>query len=68
MKTKTNNQEETDNNDKMLLLTDFLYHVGDFTILFDEDSNKLKINTSHGSKHLKIRPKADNSIEVSACR
>ena len=38
------------------------------TILFDEDSHELKINTSHASKHLKVRPKADNSIEVAACR
>jgi hypothetical protein len=51
-----------------VLAAGFLYTIGDFTILFDEDSHELKINTSHASKHLKVRPKADNSIEVAACR
>lgn len=51
-----------------VLAAGFLYMIGDFTILFDEDSHELKINTSHASKHLKVRPKADNSIEVAACR
>jgi hypothetical protein len=51
-----------------VLAEGFLYMIGDFTILFDEDSHELKINTSHASKHLKVRPKADNSIEVSAYR
>lgn len=47
---------------------DFIYRIGDFTILFNEDSHELEISTSHASKHLKIRPKTDNRIIVSAYR
>ena len=59
---------ETATCDNNVLVDGFLYMIGDFTILYDEDSHELKINTSHASKHLKVRPKADNSIEVAACR
>ena len=59
---------ETATCDNNVLVAGFLYMIGDFTILYDEDSRELKINTSHASKHLKVRPKADNSIEVAACR
>ena len=59
---------ETATCDNNVLAAGFLYMIGDFTILYDEDSRELKINTSHACKHLKVRPKADNSIEVAACR
>lgn len=70
MTTQNNNsvQDQNATCDNNMLAAGFLYTIGDFTILFDEDSHELKINTSHASKHLKVRPKADNSIEVSACR
>ena len=63
-----NLKKETPTDANNVLVAGFLYMIGDFTILFDEDSHELKINTSHASKHLKVRPKADNSIDVSACR
>lgn len=69
-KTEKNNsvQYQNDTFDNNVLANGFLYKIGDFTIIYDEESNELKINTSHASKHLKVRPKADNSIEVAACR
>jgi hypothetical protein len=65
---KDSKKHETRTDANNVLAAGFLYTIGDFTILFDEDSHELKINTSHASKHLKVRPKADNSIEVAACR
>jgi hypothetical protein len=65
---KDSKKHETPTDANNVLAAGFLYTIGDFTILFDEDSHELKINTSHASKHLKVRPKADNSIEVAACR
>jgi hypothetical protein len=65
---KDSKKHETRTDANNVLAAGFLYTIGDFTILFDEDSHELKINTSHASKHLKVRPKADNSIEVASCR
>lgn len=46
----------------------FIVKSGDFSILFDEETGELKITTHSSRKHIKIRPKADNSIVISACR
>jgi hypothetical protein len=45
-----------------------MHILGDFSVILDEETGLLKITTLHPSKHLKIRPKADNSIEITACR
>lgn len=53
---------------KPTLSAGIMYKVGEFSVILDEDTNDLKIITTHPSKHLAIRPKADNSVEITACR
>lgn len=51
-----------------MLASGVMYKIGDFSIVLNEDTNELKIITHHSSKHLAIRPKADNSVGITACR
>jgi len=65
-------QPQADNDTSHLvrqeLKADFMYVLGDFSVMLDEDTKALKITTLHPSKHLEIRPKTDNSIQIKSCR
>lgn len=51
-----------------MLAAGVMYKIGDFSVMLDEDTNQLKVTTLHPSKHLEIRPKTDNSVEIKSCR
>ena len=51
-----------------ILQSGIMYILGDFSVMLDEDTSELKITTLHPSKHLQIRPKTDNSIQIKSCR
>jgi len=53
---------------KPLLMAGVMYKMGDFSVMLNEETGELKITTLHPSKHLEIRPKTDNSIEIKSCR
>jgi hypothetical protein len=51
-----------------MLAAGVMYKIGEFSVMLAEDTNQLKVTTLHPSKHLEIRPKTDNSVEIKSCR
>ena len=59
---------EVQKNISPMLAAGVMYKIGEFSVMLDEDTKQLKVTTLHPSKHLEMRPKTDNSVEIKSCR